>query len=103
MGTPPSFSAMFSKGDNFRDFLFAYLEDEILSKLVLLLKERICSDGKENYFLYKMTPIYMGGNNANDRVSSPESVPIYLRNKRLYRLSLLSKAWAVLKVFFSSR
>ena len=28
MGPPPSFSAMFSKEDNFRDFLFAYLEDE---------------------------------------------------------------------------
>ena len=25
MGTPPSLSTMFSKGDNFCDFLFAYL------------------------------------------------------------------------------
>ena len=32
MGTPPSFSTMFSKGDNFCDFLFAYLEDEVFPK-----------------------------------------------------------------------
>ena len=29
MGTSLSFSAMFSKGDNFRDFLFDYLKDEV--------------------------------------------------------------------------
>ena len=28
MDIPPPFSAMFSEGDNFRDFLFACLEDE---------------------------------------------------------------------------
>ena len=27
---------------------------------------------------YKMTPFYMGGNNDNDRVASPESVSIHL-------------------------
>ena len=47
MGTPPSFSAMFSKGDNFHDFLFAYLEDKVFQKWGLLLKERICSDGSK--------------------------------------------------------
>ena len=39
MGTSPSFSAMFLKGDNFRDFLFAYLEDKVFPKWGLLLKE----------------------------------------------------------------
>ena len=29
-----------------------------------------------NSVLYEMTPISMGGNNVNDRVASPESVPI---------------------------
>ena len=29
MGTPPFFSTMFSKGDNFDDFLFAYLEVQL--------------------------------------------------------------------------
>ena len=31
-GNPSSFSAMLSKGDNFCDFLFAYLEDEVFQK-----------------------------------------------------------------------
>ena len=39
MSTSPSFSAMFSKGDNLRDFLFAYLEDKLFPKWGLLLKE----------------------------------------------------------------
>ena len=32
MSTSPSFSAMFSKGYDFCDFLFAYLEDEVFQK-----------------------------------------------------------------------
>ena len=32
-----------------------------------------------NSFLYEMTPICIGGNNENDRVASPESVPIHLK------------------------
>ena len=43
MGTPLSFST-FSKGDNFHDFLFAYLEGEVFPKSGLLFKERIYSD-----------------------------------------------------------
>ena len=39
LSTPPSFSAMFSKGDNSRDFLLAYLEEEVFPKWGLLLKE----------------------------------------------------------------
>ena len=31
-----------------------------------------------NSFLYEMTPVYMGGNNENDRVASPESLLIHL-------------------------
>ena len=43
MGTPLSFSAIFAKGNNFYDFLFASLEGEALSKKGLPLKERTCS------------------------------------------------------------
>ena len=32
-----------------------------------------------NAFLYEMIPIYMGGNNENDRVAFLESVPIHLK------------------------
>ena len=77
MGKQPCFSAMFSKGDHFRDSQFAYLEDEVFPKWGLFLKKRICSDGA-NSFLYEMTPIYMGGNNENDEVASPESVTVTL-------------------------
>ena len=50
------------KGRLFCDFLFAYLEDESLTKREV------------NSSLYEMTPIYMGGTNENGRVASPESV-----------------------------
>ena len=43
-GTSRTFSAMFSKGINFRGFLFAYLEDEVFLVWGLLFQERICSD-----------------------------------------------------------
>ena len=47
MGTPQFFSTMFRKGDNFRDFLFAYLTDKVFPIWTLLLKERICSKGSK--------------------------------------------------------
>ena len=40
----PSFDAMFSKGDSFRDFLFVYMGAKSSQTGGLLLKERICSD-----------------------------------------------------------
>ena len=52
----------------------------------VLSKERIT-----NPFIYKMTPIYMGGNNENDRVASPESVLIHLKCS-LTRLQLFGSA-----------
>ena len=33
---------------------------------------------RANSSLYEMTPISMGGNNENDRVTSAEGVPIHL-------------------------
>ena len=41
MVTAPFFSANFTNGDNFCDFMFAYLDDRVPLKLDLLLKERI--------------------------------------------------------------
>ena len=40
-------STIYSKGDNFHDFLLAYLEDEVFPKWGLCLKERICSIGSK--------------------------------------------------------
>ena len=64
------FSAMFSKRDNFHDILFAFLEEEVFLKWGLLLKEFALMVA--NSCLYEMTPIYIGGNNENDIVASPE-------------------------------
>ena len=55
-GTPSSFSAMFSKGGNFCDFLFSYFEDEVFRKRGSTLKG-------------KNFPLYMRGNNENNRIS----------------------------------
>ena len=44
-----------------------------------------------NSFLYEMTPIYMGGNNENDRDFFPKSVSIYLMlNRYIFKDSTLS-------------
>ena len=44
MGAPSDFLAIFSKGDIFCSFLFAFLNDKTLTKWDLLLKKRICSN-----------------------------------------------------------
>ena len=36
----------------------------------------------ENSFLYEVTSIYSGGNDENERVASPERVPIHLKAKK---------------------
>ena len=41
--TPPYFLPIFSKGNNFHDFLFVSLDDVALPNKDLLLMERICS------------------------------------------------------------
>ena len=40
MGTPPCLSATFSKGNNFCDFQFAFLDHAALEKLGLLIKKK---------------------------------------------------------------
>ena len=47
LDTLGSWSSIFSKGDNFCDFLFAFLNSKPLLKRVLLLKESICSQGEQ--------------------------------------------------------
>ena len=78
MGTCPSFSVMFSKGDSFHNFLFVYMEDEVFLKQGILLKERICSDGSK-FFSLRVDPNEMVGKKENDRVASPE-YPFTLRS-----------------------
>ena len=54
-GTPPFFSAMISKGDNFCHFLFASLADIALLNWGLPLKERICSK-RSKFFPLRVKP-----------------------------------------------
>ena len=71
LDTPPSFSAIFSKGDNCHDFLFAYLEDEVFLKMGSTLKGTNLH--KANSFLHEMTPPYKEATMKNDRIAFPES------------------------------
>ena len=65
MGTHPSFSTMFSKG-------------EILVTVCLpTLKMKSSQNGVTSYGK-NIYEFYMGGNYDNDRVASPESVSIHL-------------------------
>ena len=50
-------------------------------------KGQIFAQMGANSFLYEMTPIYMGGNNENDRVASLESVPIQHKHSVVHLVS----------------
>ena len=77
MGTSPFYSAIFMKGDNFYDFLFASLDKVTLSKWGLLLKKRICSYGSK-FFSLIVDPIEKGGKNDMGKTAYPESLFIHL-------------------------
>ena len=74
-------SAMFSKGDDFRDFLIAYLEKDFFPKWGVFLKKRKFSDRSKLFSVWYIPKLY--DNNENDRVASPESVLI---NRNVYML-----------------
>ena len=69
--------SFFSKEDNFRDFLFASVGDISFQK-GLLIKEITCFE-RSKFFPFRLTPIKKGGKNENCRVTSPEGVPINLK------------------------
>ena len=77
MGTHPSFSTMFSKGEIFVTVCLPTFKMKSSQKWGQVLWEEFASVGA-NSCPYKMTPFYMGGNYDNDRVASPESVSIHL-------------------------
>ena len=84
MGTPSSFSAMFSNGDNFTSCLLDCKTKS--SQMGSTPKGRKLLQWEQISFLYGMTSIYMwgvggGGNNENNGVASPENVPFTLRCK----------------------
>ena len=72
------FSAIFTKGNNFGDFLFSTLGNKIFPQWDLILKLRICSS-RSKFFPLRVDPLQKEGKNENERVASPESVPIHLK------------------------
>ena len=78
MGTLSCFSAIFTTGGNFCDFLFASLEEGALSNSGLLLKKRICSM-MSKFFSFRVDSNSKGRQNENGRVASPESEFIQLK------------------------
>ena len=72
------FSAIFTKGNNFRDLLFAFLPDEALAKWGLFLTERICP--RETYSsLYESILTEKENKNGSERVAFPEGVPLIIQ------------------------
>ena len=65
------------RGDNFSYFVFASLDNEILPKWGLLLREKIAYRGA-NSFIGGFALIEKGGRNENGRVASPKIVAIPL-------------------------
>ena len=55
MVTPLCFSSIFTKGNNFCDFLFASIDGIALPKWGLFLKERIFSK-RSNFFPLRVNP-----------------------------------------------
>ena len=94
MSKPSSFSAMFSKGDIFCYFL-CLPGEQSFPKWGLFSRKEFAPMGA-NSFPYEVIPIYMGGNNENDRVDSPESVPIHLKIMPLQVPYLFSKGFSPL-------
>ena len=66
MSTHPSFSSMLSKGDNFHDFLFAYLEYEVFPKGIYSYRKEFVPVGA-NSFLEELTLNERGGKNENKK------------------------------------
>ena len=52
------------------------------------------------YFLYEKNPIYIGGNNENDKVASRESVPICLKLPQCFYCVVVVVVFLVSTVFF---
>ena len=69
-------SAISDKGDNFSDFLLAFLNTNLFLKGVF-------SKRGANFFPFRVDPFTEGGINTFERVASLESVSIPLKNSHL--------------------
>ena len=71
------FTTFSSKGNNFCDFLFAFLDiiHVAFPNKCLFLKQRICSC-RSQFFALRTDSTEKGGKAENGRVDSPKSAPI---------------------------
>ena len=67
------FSATFTKGNNFCDFLFAFPDNKTIPKWDLFLKEKLCSYGSK-FCPSQVDPTEMGSKIENSRAGSTENV-----------------------------
>ena len=80
------FSSMFTKGDIFHDFLFAFVGSLFFSKQGLLLMVRTAPKGANSSFS-KLSPNQKGDKNEKGRVASLESVSIHLNIYSLHDIT----------------
>ena len=74
---------MFSKGDNFRDFMFANMD--VFPKTSLLLKKEF-APMRANSVFQELTLVEVRGKQENDKIVSPKSVPIHFKVSSFYKL-----------------
>ena len=79
LNTSTSFSAMFIKGSNFCEFLFASLIDIALSNWGLLIKNLLAN----SFSSKELTPFVKGGKKAG-KVASLKGVTIHLHESALF-------------------
>ena len=81
MGKAPSFFVMFSKRDNFRDFLFAYLQDELFPKYGLHLKVRIAAVGVDSPQSFVLVELSIRETTPHGIIFTPSNCRVALQTK----------------------
>ena len=76
MATSLCFPLFFTKGNNFCDFSFAYLDNKVLPKWGLHLEEKKFFK-RAIFFHLVLIPIENGSRNENNRVTSHGNMPIF--------------------------
>ena len=90
VGTSKCFPTIFTKGNNFDDFLLGSHNNLALPKWGKFLKKNNGSYGSR-FCPLRVDTIWKGYKNENGRVASPESMPVHLKERLRKFFSLDSK------------
>ena len=82
LDTLGKFSVIFNKGDNFCDIMLAFLYPNPLLKVVNSKRREFTPKGSKLFF-FRVDPFQKGGQNNFDSDTSPEIVPISLKQFNL--------------------